>query len=449
MTTIKTHTFSNGFRLVYEKSNNVLPISAVNVFCNVGSIHETDDVRGASHMIEHMCFKGTKTHKTAKEIFIEYDKIGAYFNAFTTKRYTAYVFKCSSKYIDNSISILADMMLNSTFVNNEYDRERDVVAEENIDNENDPEDEIFMQSDKLLYSGSSFEKPVDCVSYHGRGSLPRNVVFEFYKKYYVPENMLLSIVTDLSFEKVKRAIENSVFVRGGDHRIGALINRANVIHDLRPQKNIQFEMINKRGVENIVLTIGFRVCNIHNSDRWKLDILQNILSGTMSGRIFMKLREKNGLIYSSDIETNYYDKTGDFVIFTQTDRHLVFKGKDGVGPGLLPSFVALLNDLVKNGVDKRELEITKGYMKGNMLIEMEDINTACEYNGSEHLMLDHTEDVVPFSEIYKRCYENITNEQMNEVIRKYLRRELMSVCILGEKPPNETLVVKEFNKFLG
>jgi predicted Zn-dependent peptidase len=440
--TIKTYTFPNGFRLVYEKSKNIIPISSVNVFCDVGSINEPQYIRGASHMIEHMCFKGTKTRKSPKEIFIEYDKIGAYFNAFTTKRYTAYVFKCSNDHLDSCITILADMILNSTFLQKEYHKEHDVVTEENLDNENDPDDQIYMYSDKMLYSGSSFENAVDDIHYHKKGSLSRDQVFEFYKNYYVPNNMIFSIVTDMSFETVIQFIEKTYFAK---HKSG-VIGKQNIIHELRPQTDIQYNLIKKKGVENILLTIGFRVCSIHNTDRWALDILQNILSGTMSGRIFMKLREKTGLIYSSDIETNYYDKTGDFTIFTQTDKDLIFKGSRGVGPGLLPSFVNLFNDLVKNGVDKRELEITKGYIKGNMLIEMEDINTPCEYNGNEFLLAK--EKIVPFLEIYKECYENITCEDINNVIKKYIRRELMSVCILGENLPQERFVKKEFDKFL-
>jgi len=440
--TIKTFTFPNGFRLVYEKSKNVLPISSVNVFCDVGSINEPQDIRGASHMIEHMCFKGTKTIKSPKEIFIEYDKIGAYFNAFTTKRYTAYVFKCENEHLDNCITIVADMMLNSTFLLKEYQKEHNVVTEENLDNENDPDDQIYMYSDKMLYSGSSFEPPVDDIHYHKKGSLSRERVFEFYKNYYVPNNMIFSIVTDTPFETVKKIIETSYFTK---HKSG-IIRKQNIIHELRPQTDIQYNLVKKKGLENILLTIGFRVCSIHSKDRWALDILENILSGTMSGRIFMKLREKTGLIYSSDIETNYYDQMGDFTIFTQTDKHLIFKGSRGVGPGLLPSFVNLFNDLVKKGVDKRELEITKGYMKGSMLIEMEDINTPCEYNGSEFLLAK--EKIVPFLEIYKECYENISCEDINNVINKYLRRELMSVCILAENLPEEVSVRKEFDKFL-
>jgi len=439
--------YPNGFRIIYEKSKNVLPVSAVNVFCDVGSIHETDDIRGASHMIEHMCFKGTKNIATANEIFIEYDKIGADFNAFTTKRYTCYSFKCESKYLEKLILIISDMMLNSTFPKNEYDKEHEVVIEENIDNENDAEDQIYTYTDKLIYTGTQFEYPVDTSSYHlkKRSALPRTGVVEFYRKYYVPNNMIFSIVTDVAAETVDKYIKKSYFIKrvglSEAPGVGLLMN------ELRPQHDIQYHLIKKRGVDNFLLTVGFRVCSIHSDDRWKLDVLQHLLSGTMSGRIFMKLREKKGLIYSSDIETNYFDKYGDFTIFTQTDQRLIFKGNNGIGTGLLPSFVALLNDLVKNGVDEKELKIVKGFIRGSILIEQEDINTSCEYNGTEFLM--GKENIVPYRDMFKKYYENITCQDMNTVIKKYMKRELMSVCMMGEHLPSQTSVKKEFDNFVG
>ena len=84
---IQSHVYPNGFRFVYEKSANTLPITSIQLFCDVGSVYETENIRGASHFIEHMCFKGTEKKHTSKEIFIEYDKIGAYFNAYTSLFY--------------------------------------------------------------------------------------------------------------------------------------------------------------------------------------------------------------------------------------------------------------------------------------------------------------------------------------------------------------------------
>ena len=116
------HQFPNGFRLVYQKSYNKIPVSHIYAFCDVGPVYETEDLRGASHIIEHMCFKGTNKIPKIKKLFKHYDRIGAYFNAYTDIRYTAYTLKCEDNYMDHSIQIMADMILNSKFNKKEFQK---------------------------------------------------------------------------------------------------------------------------------------------------------------------------------------------------------------------------------------------------------------------------------------------------------------------------------------
>lgn len=442
--TIHTYTFPNGFRLVYEKSKNVLPISSVNVFCDVGSVHESSHLRGASHLIEHMCFKGTRLLKNAKDIFVQYDKIGAYFNAYTSKRYTCYVVKCDSCYIENSIEIISDMLLNSTFIKKEFMREHKVVIEENIKNQNDPVDSIFMESEKLLYNGSSLMYPIDDLSYHTNKKetiLSYEDVIRFYHEYYVPENMLISVVSEIPFETIIAIIKKTFFIKKNIMRIQDELKT--VVYDLIPQKDIVYSLKKKKGVENILITIAFRTCSINHPDKYKLIFLKNCISQLMSGRFFLILREKYGLIYSCKIEIDNYDETGGMTIFTQTDSKKILGTH-----GLIPMFVYLLNDLIKNGITAEELQITKGYMQGNMIIGMENINDISNYNGSEILLAKkdkHT--VVPMDKIYDKYYKNISRDDIHQVIRRFITRERMNVCLLGEHLPDLEKVEKEFRKF--
>ena len=101
---IITHTFENGFRVVWEKSYNLIPLTSIYVFCDVGSIHEPSDLKGAAHFIEHMCFKGTRKIPLAKDIFNKYDEIGAYFNATTENQYTEYHVRTQDQYTEHCIT---------------------------------------------------------------------------------------------------------------------------------------------------------------------------------------------------------------------------------------------------------------------------------------------------------------------------------------------------------
>jgi hypothetical protein len=119
---MKTFQFPNGFRFIYEKPNSDIPVTSILGFVKLGSIHERDGIRGVSHFIEHMCFKGTKRHPTSKIISRNYDRIGAYFNAYTHKEYTCYEIKCEEQYLENSIHVLSDMMMNSQFNKKEFEK---------------------------------------------------------------------------------------------------------------------------------------------------------------------------------------------------------------------------------------------------------------------------------------------------------------------------------------
>ena len=127
---LQTYTFDNGFKIIYEKPKNKLPITTLQIVCDIGSVYETDGNRGSSHMIEHMVFKGTKNVKDRKFFFSEFDKFGAYINATTEKRYTYYTIKSDDKYTFKCINLISDMLLNSTFDYTEYVKEREVVIEE-------------------------------------------------------------------------------------------------------------------------------------------------------------------------------------------------------------------------------------------------------------------------------------------------------------------------------
>ena len=199
---IETHIWPNGFRLIYQKSNVHIPVTNIQVFCDVGSAYESADIRGASHMVEHMCFKGTKKIPTTQKLMIHYDRIGAYFNAYTKERYTCYVLKCDDEYVFHSMNIMSDMILNSRFGRKEFIKEERVVIEENIQDSDDPVSILMEETNKFLYDGSSFMYPVDTVKYHLKKFDYDNIV-DFYKSFYHPSRMIISVVSNLSFHLIK------------------------------------------------------------------------------------------------------------------------------------------------------------------------------------------------------------------------------------------------------
>ena len=190
---VKTHTFPNGFRMVYEQSPSDIPVTYMRTLCDFGSINEPIDSKGAAHFIEHMCFKGTTMIKNSGDLNQIYDKIGAYMNATTDKLHTCYIVKCNSIYFENMARLISDMMMNSKFDEKECVKEEQVVIEENSRNGDDVNDILFSELDKMIYKGSVYEYPVDTMEYHNN-NFKYSKIYELYKLFYQPNRMVLSFV---------------------------------------------------------------------------------------------------------------------------------------------------------------------------------------------------------------------------------------------------------------
>jgi len=310
----KTITFPNGFRLIYEKSTSSLPITSIYAFCKIGSVHESDGLRGASHIIEHMCFKGTKRIPKSKDIRLKYDKIGAYLNAFTEKDYTCFTIKCDSEYSQNCIEIVSDMMLHSKFSKSDYLSELPIVVEENNNNNNNQEHLASVDINRLLFQGTPYEQPIDELAYHTKDTLQYSDVISMYHQYYQPGNIILSIVSDLPIEHFKRFLRRSVFTKN------LLSERVSVASCLIPaprlEPGIQYNLREKKGITNAIVAIGFRTCERASPDKYILEFLNATLSRS-SGRLFEILREKKSLIYNFSIETEYNPLGGKFMFLLE------------------------------------------------------------------------------------------------------------------------------------
>jgi len=432
---IKTYTFPNGFRLVYEKPASNLKNTAIQVFCKLGSIYERDGIRGASHFIEHMCFKGTNKIPEAKTIAENYDKIGAYFNASTYKQYTVYIVKCNNNYVENSIAILSDMMMNSSFRPSEFTKEKKVVEEESIRLENHYFSIISDAMEKLLYEGSSFEHAIDELSYHTKDTLKYNDVVELYNTFYRPNNMVISIVSNIPFSHFIKFLQTTYFMKkptvkcSPDHAW-----KYQAYYNVREQSSPKYSLIKKLGAKTSHVMIGFKTCDQFSKDKYILNVLNNIIGGYMSSRMFSTLREKNGLTYRSGSHTTYYDSAGQIVFFAETDPNKLLKNGDHAG--VLPLIIDIIRDLCKRGVTQHEVANAKMNLEGSMSLSLENSNTPCEYNGIKMLLYCNDEkSIVPSVDIYKTYYKSITRADVNGIIKKYFKLSQMSVCILGEQVP--------------
>lgn len=431
----KNYTYENGFRLIYEKAPLDTNQISINVFCDIGSIHEGDsnlrgpsegdsNLRGAAHFIEHMCFKGTTHTPDTKTISLIFDKSGAYLNAFTDRRYTCYFATGLSDHICEYINTIGDMLLNSKFEKKEYDKEHDVVREEMMKDADDAETNVFENADKILYAGSTFANPVDLLKYHmGSHSLKHKDVLEMYNQYYVPSRFILSVCSANSFAEIKRCIDASPFAKSKKTSVTQI---PPLILAITPQRGVQYSIVKQPGVSPAHICIGFRTCEITNPDKYCLKLLKNVLSETMNSRLFFLLREDNGLSYSSSSMCDYFEHMGDFKIYAECDSTKVFK--NGNKPGVFPLLIGLIENLVKTGISEEEMRLTKSYLKSKMQLKAEECDVIAKHNGKSALFgLPDTR----YGDTYKICIEPITKKQIDECIQKYFRRDGMTVSVIS------------------
>lgn len=422
---VRTYTFSNGFKLIYEKSLGNIPVTFTRTFCNFGSVDEPKDAKGSAHFIEHMCFKGTSSIEDSLQLTQTFNKIGAYMNAMTNKLFTCYIVKCDSNYLENMVNLVSDMMLNSIFDEKECIKEEDVVIEENLKYSNKSDSILFEELDKLLYKDSIYELPIDTMSYHTK-KLACSKIRDIYKSRYQPNQMILSVVSNLPFDHIKHIVTSSLFVKTKNR----VLCYSKVNQHLPNQTDTLYKIIEKKTDKTTHLAIGFRVDEI---DYYKLTILKTIIGGTMGSRLFITLREQNGMTYNSSANVSIYIDYGDLTFYTESDSKKMMRNGKGK-KGVFPLIIDMIQDIVKNGVTENEVKLAKQNLEGIIKTNLDDNDSNCLHNGVSGLLYPDRI-ICPYNELYDKKYKNITIHEINEVARKYLHRRNMSVCLSGGNPP--------------
>ena len=264
---------------------------------------------------------------------------------------------------------------------------------------------------------------------------------KFYRTFYHPDRLFLSIVSNLSSKEVDRIVKSTLFTKKAQP-LQSSVGEPMIHHGIRASREPQYKLIEKRGVSNTEVMIGFRTCGRDSKDKYALNVLSRIMGNGLNGRLMVVLRERNGLVYSAFTTCDYYEHMGDFLFNTKTRaENLFIRGKRE--PGVLPLLFGMIDEMIKKGVTKEELETAKGNYKGAFLMGLQDIVVQTRYNGEE-LIFRGSNDILPYRDIYETYIKGITLEDIRHVIQKYFIRENMCICILGEKLPSLD-VIKRVN----
>jgi len=348
---IKQHLLPNGIRLIYENMEHVRSVS-MGVWVDTGSVRETSETAGASHLIEHMVFKGTE-RRNAEQIAIEMDAVGGNINAFTSKENTCFYAKVLDEHLDLVSDVLSDLTFHSVFDPEELKKEQGVVLEEILMNEDSPEDLSGEESNMLFFGDEALASPI-LGSKESVRTFTRESLLAYKNEFYVPNNIVVSCAGN--FEE--QALIDSV-TKWFDAPASARATTP-VLQRFPGGKR---EKLVEKDVEQVHICLTLPGFARDSEGQYPLAVLSNILGGSMSSRLFQSIREKLGLAYSVYSYPTSYTGTGTLTLYAGTGEK---QAKE-----VLSRMVEEMERVRKDGVTKEELMRCRDQLKGSYVVGME------------------------------------------------------------------------------
>jgi predicted Zn-dependent peptidase len=366
---------------------------------DAGSRDETLPEWGASHFLEHLLFKGTDT-RSAKDIAESIEAVGGDMNAFTTKEYTAYYTRLIDDDAELGLDILCDIMDSPAFRGDEVDAERQVILEEINMHEDEPSDLVHEVFHEAIFPGHPLGREVLGERASITAMTPEQIRTYFDTRYRPPK-MVVAAAGNVDHDLVTAGIERRFGGRPGDAP-------ARIVPPLGPPVPLR---VVRRSTEQAHLIVGMRSIDRDDDDRFALAVVNQIVGGGMSSRLFQEIREKRGLVYSVYSYRAAYLETGAFSIYAGTAPSRARQVLDIIDTEL--------DKLLQDGVTDRELAVAKGGLKGSLILGLED--SAGRMNRIGRSQLIHGE-VMPFDELVART-DAIGHDDVNRVIHRVLGAE--------------------------
>ena len=392
----------NGITILFEKNSS--KSVAVELMFKVGSNDENQKIAGISHFLEHMLFEGTKKRKDSREIANEIEKYGAEFNAYTSGTRTAFFIKIINKRFDTALDILSDMVANPLFDKKKIEKEKKVVLKEINMVTDDPR-----QHQWILFQKNLFEKhPAKNPTYgtvQAVKNINREVINDYYIKYYSPNNLVISVVGNVSDVKGK------IIRYFGNLKPKKLSERKLVKEPL--QTKIK-KFVEKRKIHNSYMVLGYKTIPRIHEDSYVLDVITSVLGRGQSGWMFEEIRNKLGLAYQVGVQNELEDDYGTLAIFAGLDKKNIEKAKKII----LKQFRKLEN------LNKTELDEAKTYIEGNYALNIED-----NFNAADNLAFWETIKNTSLADNYVKNIKKVKLGDVKRVAKKYLNNKYTLIII--------------------
>ena len=410
---VETVTLQNGVRVVMERMENIRSLS-IGVWVNTGSVREKEQEAGASHFIEHMVFKGTE-RRSASEIAAEMDSIGGTLNAFTSKECTCFYARVLDKHLNLAVDVLSDIVLHSRFDPEELEREKKVVIEEILMNEDSPEDVSAEEAGRLFFGDDPLALPI-LGTQESVSAFDREGLLSYFQEHYVTQNTVVACAGHFDRDQLLNALskgfdmapsekKNQPLTQGfpGGRRISCI----------------------KKDIEQVHITLALPGYGRDTREQYALAVLSNALGGSMSSRLFQSIREKQGLAYSVYSYPIFYSDTGIFSLYAGTGE----KQAETV----LSLMLKEIREIRENGLTKEEFIRCREQLLGSYLLGMESSSAWMNAIGKVALLQNRAYNE---KETLDRI-AGVTMEDVERTVAYALNEENLVAALVGRVGPHE------------
>jgi predicted Zn-dependent peptidase len=404
---IQREVLPNGLTVITEQMQHIRSVS-IGIWVKTGSRDEDLQWNGISHFIEHMVFKGTE-HRSAEDIARQVDSIGGNMDAFTAKECICFNVKVLDEHLPIALDVLSDLVLNPVFATQDISRERGVILEEIKMDEDSPDylvHEIFTQN---FWKDHPLGKPILGTKDTVR-RFERDPVLSFYGQRFGPGNLIISAAGNLNH-----------------HDFVALVNKhfqhmkpvKNGFHSPQPKIVPRIILRNKKALEQVQICVGVPSHPIAHQKRHASYILNTLLGGGMSSRLFQNIRERQGLAYAIYSDLNPYRDTGCLSVYAGTSRESAVK--------VVQCVVSEFRKLKAEQVPDEELRRSKDQLKGSLMLSLESSTARMSNLARQEMYFDR---FYSMDELLEKI-EAVTADELQELANEFFHTESIAITVLG------------------
>ncbi len=401
-------TLDNGLRLITSTMPHTRSVS-VSIFIGTGSRYESEAEAGVSHFIEHLLFKGTEKRPTAKEIAEAIEGVGGILNGGTDKELTVYWCKVAQPHFQLAVDVLVDILFHSRFDPQHIARERQVIIEEINMSRDSPSQRVNMLIDELLWPGHPLGRDI-VGSKESVAAITRDTMLNYLQGQYLPDNTVVAIAGNIRHQEIVAAVSQA---------IGSWTNQQpHLGYSVYKEQPTQPLRIETRDIEQAHFCLALPGLSLLHPKRFTLDLLNVILGGGMSSRLFVEIRDKLGLVYSIHSYVEHFLDSGSVIVYA------------GVEPKNLETVIkAILEQLyqLKEQVPQSELAKVKELSKGRLILRMEDSRNVAGWLGGQEIL---TGRILSVDQVIS-IIDAITADELKQLAQEVIIGNQLHLAVVG------------------